>query len=131
MIFTSSPSSAAVARTIISKGITFSRILVLILFGWRVLKKVYSTGIFGFFQRFFDYILKFITDNVLSWVCEHGGWTNLLENPPPTPTDASRGFPLPSPVDVFSNLSTGQVVGFAAAFGTMAVAAYILFGNRR
>ena len=29
------------------------------------------------------------------------------------------------------DLLVGQVVGFAAAFGTMAVAAYILFGNRR
>jgi len=126
---------AAVARTIISKGITFSRVLVLILFGWRVLKKVYSSGILGFFQRFFEYILKFITDNVLSWVLAQGGWTNLLRNPPPLTPSADRssqGFPLPSlPGDVFANLSTNQALGFAAAFGAVAVAAYYLFGNRR
>lgn len=123
---------AAVAQTIIAKGITFSRILVLILFGWRVLKKVYSTGILGIVQRILEYILKFITDNVLAWVCEQGGWMNLLRNPPSTPTDAatSQGFPLPTPSDVLSQITPGQAMGAAVAFGACAIAAYLLFGNR-
>jgi len=69
---------AAVANRIIANGITWERVLVLILFGWRVMKKVYSVAASEWFRRIYDWILKFITENVLQWICSRGGWGDLL-----------------------------------------------------
>jgi len=123
---------AAVARTIIARGITWSRVLVLILFGWRVMKKVYLTwSASGIVQRILDYLIKFITDYVLSWITDHGGWMNLLRNPPTTPsptTDGGHSNPF-LPTDVLAQFTVERALT-AAAVGACAVLAY-LYLNRR
>lgn len=126
---------AAVARTIIAKGITWSRVLVLILFGWRVMKKVYLTwSTSGVLQRILDYILKFITDYVLAWVCDHGGWMNLLRNPPTTPSPdgpaaALQPFLPDAATNVLGQLTVEHALG-AAALGACAVLAYLFWSKR-
>jgi len=73
---------AKVARRLIQQGITWGRIVALLLFGFEIAVSVLergATGIRDFLHEIVDVVVKFIiNEKIAQWIKDQGGWLAFL-----------------------------------------------------
>lgn len=70
---------AGVAKTMLSGGISWSKVIALLVFGYRMARRVVDLAIPNFLQNIVGYMVTFICKHVAKWIAARGGWVAILK----------------------------------------------------
>lgn len=71
-------SFASVAKLLLSDRISWSKVIALMAFGYRIARRLFDASVPKFVQKIMSYLSTFICKHIAKWIAERGGWGAIL-----------------------------------------------------